>query len=116
MSEILLEFARVGKVDGYNVSIYSKEGPIPHFHFYDDEMKKKGCIRLDKAEYFVHGDNNHKLNSKEVKNLINWMLSKHRVLDITIWEYMCILWGDNNPEYLLPEDLVMPDYYQLKGV
>lgn len=113
-TNILLEMARVGSVAGYEVSIYGGEGNIPHFHFYTKDREKEGCIRIDRAEYFTHGNKNTKLNSKERKLLVTWLCSNHNVLPITIWEYICILWDDNNPDYVLTDDIKMPDYNTLR--
>lgn len=113
-NKYLTEMARVGKFDNYLVSIYSGEGLIPHFHFYTVDGTKKGCIRLDKAQYFTHGDNTAILNSKEKKNLVEWLKSKHKALPITIWEYMVVLWDDNNEDYLMDENIKMPNYENLE--
>ena len=57
------------------------------------------------------------LNSNERKNLIKWLNSFHDEylklgIELTIYKYMCILWNDNNPNYIY-NDLKMPNYKEL---
>ena len=117
----LLEIAHVGSFCGYKVSIYGGEGNIPHLHFYTENKKKNiyGCIRLDCSEYFDHGKHNARLNSKEKKIFTEWIKSKEtpfkKFTDIlTVWEYVCILWNENNPNYKFNYDqYTMPNYAEL---
>ena len=48
--------ARIGYTsDRIEIQIYTDDpGNIPHLHFKSDTLDR--CIRLDKAEYFPHGD------------------------------------------------------------
>lgn len=113
----LLEMAEVGRFDIYKISIYGGEGPIPHFHFYIDDPNKGGCIRLDKPEYFIHGNHTEKLNSKGRKNLIEWIKAPHKSFGkygLTNWQVICIYWDDNNPNYLFNKDAEIPDYTLLR--
>lgn len=113
----LLEMAEVGRFSSYRVSIYGGEGPIPHFHFYNKDPNRGGCIRLDKPEYFVHGNHNEKLSSKERKNMIEWLQSPHKSFGkygLTNWHVICIYWDDNNQDYLFDKDAEMPDYILLR--
>lgn len=117
-----LEMALVGTTsDNIEIRVYGKEGNIPHFHFDHIQSKRKGCIRIDVAEYFDHGDKyKDRLTNKEIKNLILWLKSDKTVFkkfgsNITIYDYIKILWDDNNPNYPLKEDYKIPDYEQLKN-
>ena len=109
----LNEMARVGTFNKYNVSVYSGEGNIPHFHFYNIETNTQGCIRIDKAEYFSHNGKEAKLNSRQIKDLIEWLNSKHGFLKITMWEYILVLWNDNNINNQIKTQISMPDYTKL---
>ena len=117
----LLEMAYIGTFSGYKVSIFGNEGNIPHLHFYTENKKRNtyGCIRLDKADYFKHGKHKDELNSKERKVFIEWIKSKEtpfkRFTDVLIvWEYVCILWNENNPKYMFDYEKVgMPNYDNL---
>ena len=115
MSHSLYEMARIGNTsDNIEIHIYGREGSVPHFHFYDKKTGRMGCIRLDTAEYFQHGRGKYadKLNSKEIKNLIDFLKEQHKRLPISNWEYLIILWNDNNPNFEIDE-LPMPDYTKL---
>lgn len=115
MTHTLYEMARIGNTsDNIEIHIYGKEGNIPHFHFYDRKDERMGCIRIDKAEYFSHGKGKYadKLSAKEIYNLIEFLNSQHKRLPITNWQYLIILWNDNNPDFEI-DMLKTPDYSKL---
>ena len=118
LQEPLLEMARIGFTnDSYEVYVNTDDpGDIPHFHY-----RKKGtweghtCIRLDKPEYFQHGDKQATLNSKQKKELVNFLKSKPlkaKRFD-TNWEYLINEWNANNSNIEIAEDTKMPDYNKL---
>lgn len=117
----LNEMARVGVVsDSVEIQIYSKEGPIPHFHFYHKQSKRRGCVRLDCAEYFKHGIHVNSLTKKEIIDLNDWVRSdetpfKKYGANINIFTYMLILWNENNPNYLIDDidNMVISNYTEL---
>lgn len=114
----LLEMCELGRFDEYKVLIYGSEGPVPHLHFQSTKGGKKGCVRLDKPEYFIHGKYKDRLNSKELKQFIEFLKSPHRLLGkagISNWQMIIVYWGDNNPDYRLDIDTQMPDYTQLNN-
>lgn len=118
-SHTLLEMARVGKIGSIEIMIYEGEGPVPHFHFYDRQTERKGCIRLDVPEYFQHGIYKDKLTRAERKNLNEWVRSFHSPfkplgINLTVYQYMLILWDDNNPNYPIKGDPEIPDYLSLR--
>lgn len=115
---LLLEMAEVGRFDVYKISIYGGEGPVPHFHFWVDDPNAGGCIRLDKPEYFKHGNHVEELNSKSRRRMISWLQSPHKSLGkygLTNWQVICIYWDDNNIDYPFNKDAEMPNYKLLKG-
>lgn len=116
--DMLLEMSEIGRFDEYKILVYGSEGPIPHFHFESTKDNKKGCIRLDRPEYFSHGRYQDKLNSKEVKYLIQFLNAPHKFfgkVGYNNWQIICIYWGDNNPEFQVDLDTIkMPDYSKLK--
>lgn len=118
LQEPLLEMARIGFTnDSYEVYVNTDDpGDIPHFHY-----RKKGTweghtyIRLDKPEYFQHGDKQATLNSKQKKELVNFLKSKPlkaKRFD-TNWEYLINEWNANNSNIEIAEDTKMPDYNKL---
>lgn len=116
-STLLLEMAEVGRFEEYRISIYGGEGPIPHFHFYTNNPDAGGCIRLDKPEYFIHGNHKEKLSSKDRKNITKWLQSPHKSFGkygATNWQVICIYWDDNNPTHPFNKDAEMPDYNLLR--
>ena len=118
MAHTLLEMAQVGKFSNYKVYIYGGEGPIPHLHFFTVDNKISGCIRLDKPEYFVHGNHSDKLNHSDKKKFVEWISSnetpfKKFSADLTVYRYIVITWNENNENYRIDEDIEMPDYTQL---
>ena len=82
------------------------------------KTNRKGCIRLDCPEYFQHGTSfKDKLNKKEISNLIDFLKTQHkRFINVdfrfTNFDYMLMLWNDNNPDYQIEVDN-MPDYNNL---
>lgn len=113
----LLEMAEVGRFDGFKITIYGSEGPIPHFHFENKDKTINGCLRLDKPEYFKHGKYQSKLNSKDKKRMIEWFQLPHKSFGkygLNNWQVICIYWDDNNPDYPYDKDAPMPNYEDLK--
>ena len=114
------DFAAVGKFNSCKVGVYGKEGPIPHFHI-ERSDGEKCCIRIDKAEYFNHGDEKKyklKFNSVERKELVNWLCSKSDLykaldIDLSIYRNIVLLWNQNNPHYTIDLNIEMPNYKEL---
>lgn len=76
--QYMLEMARVGFTDDdYEIYIHTDDpGKIPHFHYWD--AKTKGdkfhtCVRIDKPEYFHHTGKENILNSKQKKELVDFL-------------------------------------------
>ena len=117
--------ARIGFTnDGYEVLIITddyKLSDVPHFHYRKKEKNKKmefhTCIRFDKAEYYHHIGDEDVLNNEQIKNLIEFLSSKHksnkRFRDN--WEYALSSWNDQNDyKFEINEDLKIPNYMNLK--
>lgn len=116
----------------------TNEGPIPHIHVYHDASHDKcAYVRLDKAEYSLHHDqnDNNKQNtplSKEQLIQLTQLLSspwpKHliqlkdgTVRPMTGYEYCVETWidafGDKFIDSFQYDDdgtLIMPNYIMLK--
>ena len=81
-----------------SVYIYSNEGPIPHFHLISKNKKFETCICIFEPLYFLHGTKTGTLNSKQRKQLNNWMNQKIDYSDanITNWQSIKLAWIWNN--------------------
>jgi len=112
----LMEIARIGFIDDLELFIWTDDpGNIPHFHIRDISTKGQKfncCVRIDEPEYFKHTGKEDVLNSKQKKNLIQFLnsTSKLGTIEIKNWDKVIMYWNDNNSKIILPDDLPMPDY------
>ena len=113
--ETLLEMALVGVVDTtIYIKVYGAEGPVPHFHFYETQSGRRGCIKILEASYFAHGKNLDDLKRDENLELVDWLKEWNDDFDKTNWEAICRLWNMNNPLYKLKDvNQSIPDYMRL---
>ena len=102
--------SRIGYIDpSTEARIYTDDsGQIPHMHIYGDKLDC--CVKLDSPKYFPHGHHKSKLNSKQVKELVDFLKSKNPVTKKTNWKTTIMLWNLNNSSVILPDDTKMPDY------
>lgn len=111
-----LEMALVGHTeDNLEILVRTNDpGKLPHFHIIDKNKKfnNEGCIRIDIPEYFDHGGKTMHLNSKQRKDLIDFLNKPYRnkKLNITNWDYLVLLWNDNNSDIEIDDNVEMPDY------
>lgn len=110
------EMAQIGifSRDHLTIWIYGSEGPIPHFHFINKEKGIHGCVRLDRAEYFIHGRYDSTLNVYQKKALVEFLLapSDDENFPGSNWSALLYTWNVNNPKYKVPAKQ-MPDYLEL---
>lgn len=116
---LMLEMAQVGRFEDCIVFVRSNDaGKIPHFHVMDANTMGSQfhtCIRIDKPEYFHHEGKIDTFNSKEKKELIEFLNSQPRNKRYqTHWEMVKALWNDNNSDIEIDEDQPMPDYRELR--
>lgn len=117
------------KLRGADISVRTKEGPLPHFHLVwgdGENPDKTCCIRFDKSLYFFHPEHERTdvpLENKQKKELISILKSKHKQNDIpreyhSVWELMIYWWNllgkDNNEMIELPINLPIPDYTKIE--
>ena len=75
IDDVLKEERKIGDFDIFEVVIGEYEGEnIKHFHLISE--RKKSAIQINKIEYFLHGIYDYKLNSKELKKMVSWLISK----------------------------------------
>lgn len=112
----LLEMARVGFTDDqYEIYVNTDDsGKIPHFHYRkkNEWDKFHTCIKIEKAEYFLHGGKNDKLNSRQKKELIIF-LNKKTNRNMRNWDHIVDMWNMNNSDVLVDESTKMPNYNNL---
>lgn len=116
----LWELARVGILDEYEIYIHIDDpGKIPHFHIWDYSTRGKKfhtCIRIDSPKYFHHTGKEDILNSKDKKDLCEFLQSKPRNKRFnTYWELLVDTWNLNNSDIEINENTEMPNY-RLLGV
>ena len=114
----LQEMARIGNVGNFLISVFSNEGPIPHFHFMNTTTGAHGCIKILECSYFEHGKYKAKLNSGERKEL-QLFLEEQTFEKIyrdgtTNFNVICHEWNKNNPKHTIDIDTKIPDYRNLQ--
>ena len=81
----LTEMARIGFTDDmYEIYINTDDpGNIPHFHYRkaNEWDKFHTCIKIATAEYFHHTGKEDVLNSKQRKELVKFLSSKHETIE-----------------------------------
>ena len=117
----LVEMAVLGDFSPkYTVRVYQEGGPTPHFHIDNKQTGESCCVRIDKAEYFNHEKHMTKfLTAKLKKNLVDWLNSNssdYSILNInlTLYQNICILWNQNNPNWKLEKIPDMPNYLEIE--
>ena len=113
--------ARVGYSGNLEVYVNTNDsGNIPHFHLRDkdDWEKFRSCIQIIRPEYYVHEGMEDVLNSKQRKDLVNFMsdnvsIKKYADKFDNNWQLVCFLWDLNNSDFEIPDDATMPDYNNL---
>lgn len=114
--------SRVGYTSGLEIYVNTDDGGnLPHFHMRDktDWNKFHTCILIEQPKYFLHEGKENILNSKQRKELVEFMesqpsLTKYAGKFATNWELICFLWDMNNSAVNISDDATMPDYRQLK--
>ena len=118
MPKPLMEMARVGFFDEYEIYIHTDDpGNVPHFHIWDASTKGNNyhtCIRIDKPEYFHHTGKEDILNSKDKKDLVRFLKSKPKNERYdNYWQILVDEWNRNNSIIKIDPDQEMPDYTKL---
>ena len=79
-----------------SIEVFGDEGLIPHFHVVGINFECCPCIY--EPLYFNHGYKTDKLSKKELKILDTWLRQAHKNLNISNWEYICMIWEEcGNP-------------------
>lgn len=121
------EMARVGNMEQYDIIVYTDDmGYIPHVHVIDKGTRGgefNTCIRLDKPDYFIHGNHSDIFNSKERRRFNEFMHEPSRNIHYrNNYEAAVNLWNDNNSDSYIQlredenGDVIVPDYTLLKSI
>ena len=89
---------------------------IPHFHIVDKTTlgnKFHTCIKIETSEYFHHTGKEDVLNSKERKQLLDF-LNYSNELGVSNWRYLLLSWNTNNSTKKVNMNIQMPDYTNIK--
>lgn len=96
MKDIRLEPKLIGSLnlttEECSIYVYSREGTIPHFHIIPKSKIGESCICIYQPLYFNHDFKQMKLNSKQRKELNNWLKETTLINPkITNWELISAL-------------------------
>ena len=98
------------------IFVYLDEGNIPHCHVNLKSVNKIVCVRLDKAEYFIHGQYKDKFNKKERK-VFNEFMKSYISDGFTRWNFAKLLWNASIQQYEKHQEITIskvPDYSKLE--
>jgi hypothetical protein len=120
-SQLLTEMDRVGFLDELEICVYTDDpGNVPHVHIRDVATRGKlfdACVKLEYPEYFDHGCHTDTLNSKQKRELDEFMNSAPaKGVFKTNYEKAVYMWNDNNSnkdvgfEYYDDGRVIVPDY------
>jgi len=118
-AELLNEMARVGFFSDFEVWIRTDDpGNIPHFHVWDKNSKGglfHTCVKIETPEYFHHTGKEDIFNSKQKKELVEFLQAKplKSHWHPTNWDFIITLWNANNSKAEVSEDQDIPDYTKL---
>ena len=107
------EMANMGTTHGgITIKVFSGDGTTPHLHFIIDETHQ-GCLQLERAEYYTHGNYTATLNAQQLVDVIKFMNSSaaSHGFDPGWTKYVdcCNEWNKNNPRHAMKRQ-EMPDY------
>lgn len=116
-SQHFQEMARIGKVGDFIISVFSDEGPIPHFHFMNTQTGQQGCLMIQTNEYFKHGKYQAELNSGERKQMQSFLesITAEQIYKEGTTNFMviCHEWNKNNPSNTIDINTPIPNYREL---
>ena len=109
------------KTLNYQILVYDKEGPIPHFHVKGKDGNVDVCICIFEPRYFDHRSHVGTLNSKELKVLDGFLRSEcNSITKNTYWGFIVDTWCYNNrydynkyPQIIVTDK--QPDYTHMLG-
>lgn len=110
----LEELSRIGYVGNFEVYVNTNDsGKIPHFHYRDADNwgKFHTCICILESKYFHHGNKQDVLNSKQRKDLQQFLESESEEFEgLTNWQVLVRQWNLNNYDVKVPKDISISNY------
>lgn len=99
----------------YSLNLYfdfDEKNGMPHLHV-NDLYGLKIALRIDRPEYYDHGDYVGRLTDNQIKDLQSYLTTPD--FGKSRWWYMLREWNENNdsPKLELPLDTPLPDYCEL---
>ena len=121
MKRYRFEEKNIVKHNGYQIYVYGKEGATPHFHFIRGSYPNpewNSCIKIEKAEYFLHGNCDHVLIRKEKTILMELLKMKNKDPEVngSNWDKIIDEWNataEMKNYKKLPYNLKMHNYMYL---
>jgi len=97
------------------IAVGQNERSVPHFHVFRSEKDKEAwrngaCLFFTENCYFDHSNNKETLTRKELDMVVSKLKEVNKKRKITNWEYLVMLWNDNNPDYEIDDEIPMPEY------
>lgn len=120
------EMARVGFLTKttpcpYEIYVMTDDpGKIPHFHIRDYKKKGKSgsqfhtCIDLTQPRYFHHSGKQDNLTRKQLKELVEFLMSKYKDRNETNWQHIIDAWNANNFDVELSINYKIPNYTDIE--
>lgn len=88
-----------------------------HFHIFRNnvdlkEWKNGACLLFKDNRYFDHKPNNKILTKDELEAVVLKLKEKvsNSPVDMTNWQYLITLWNQNNYNFAIDPNTVMPNY------
>lgn len=104
------------KIGECQVYVYSNEGIIPHFHLIAKDGNES-CICIYEPLYFNHGRKTMRLNSKQRKELDNWLNEPNIDNEaMSNWESINAAWKLGNGYDNVPKDPAKPNYRYMENM
>ena len=69
---------------------------------------------LTQPKYFHHPGKQDNLNGKQLKELVDFLMSKYKGRDETNWQHIIDAWNDNNSDVELNINSKIPNYTDIE--
>lgn len=95
-----ISYQMPNKEGGIVVSVYPKEGVVPHLHVKSPKIKSDACIKIGKCEYFRHGGHQGTLNNTQAQIVDTILrLPNNDDSSITNYDHAVLSWQSAHPDW-----------------